>query len=154
MYHKIISGKLHFSGLFSIIAGMEESIFTKIINRQRPANIVFEDDQVIAFLDIAPRSRGHTLVVPKKQIDQLDDVDDQLYSHLMAVVHKLSQKIRKDLNPKRVGVLVYGLDVAHAHIHLIPLYSGEEMSFAIPSQPASSNQLREVLNIIKTDQLD
>ncbi len=97
------------------------SIFTQIINRELPAQIIHEDDLVIAFLDIRPVSPGHTLVVPKKEVDQFQDLDKKTYQATMDVAHKVAKLLKKKLDTKRVGMVVYGFDVPHAHIHLIPM---------------------------------
>lgn len=97
------------------------TIFTKIINREIPAHIIYEDDRTIAFLDIRPVNPGHMLVVPKQEVDQLQDLDDELYQALMATVKKMSRLLKDKLKPSRVGLVVYGFDVPHAHVHLIPM---------------------------------
>ena len=103
---------------------MQESIFTKIIKGEISCHKVYEDERVIAFLDINPLNPGHTLVVPKEQIDELWDVSDDLYQYLMQIAHKVADRQRKVLKPKRVGMAVEGFAVPHAHIHVFPLYEG------------------------------
>lgn len=105
----------------------EPSIFTQIINGQIPAHTVYEDDRVIAFLDIHPINPGHTLVIPKKQIDHLWDLDDEDYQYLWKIAKQVAGKIAETLQPPRVGVIVEGFGVPHAHIHLIPLYRGDDI---------------------------
>lgn len=97
------------------------SVFTKIINRELPAQIVYEDEQTIAFLDIRPVSRGHTLVVPKVEVDQFQDLDVDTYTTLMQTVHYVARIIKTKLQPQRVGVVIYGFDVPHVHVQLIPM---------------------------------
>ncbi|MCE7936418.1 HIT family protein [Candidatus Saccharibacteria bacterium CPR2] len=109
---------------------MAESIFTKIIKGEIPCHKVYEDDKVIAFLDIHPVSEGHTLVVSKKQIDHLWDLEDDLYLHLMSVSKKIANRIREVINPPRVGVMVEGFEVPHAHYHIFPLYKGLKATMA------------------------
>lgn len=109
---------------------MEDSIFTKIIKGEIPCHKVYEDDLVIAFLDIHPISDGHTLVVPKKQIDRLWDVDDELYAHVMMIAKKIADKIRTVYNPPRVGSMVEGFEVPHAHYHVFALYKGLKATMA------------------------
>lgn len=99
---------------------MEDSIFTRIIKGEIPCHKVYEDDQVLAFLDIHPITPGHMLVVPKQQIEFVWDMDDALYQHLMAVVKKLGAHARATLVTEFVGVQVIGVDVPHAHVHVIP----------------------------------
>lgn len=103
---------------------MEDSIFTKIIKGEIPSEKIYEDETVVAFLDINPFTPGHTLVVPKQQIDRLWDLDDELYAHLMAVVKKVAQRQQEVLHPKRVGLALMGFEVPHAHVHVIPLHKG------------------------------
>lgn len=103
---------------------MEDSVFTKIIRGEIPCHKVYEDDKAIAFLDINPFTPGHTLVVPKLQVDSLWDLDDSLYRHVMEITKKVAQKQQKVLNPARVGMALMGFDVPHAHVHVIPLQKG------------------------------
>lgn len=105
------------------------SIFTKIINREIPAHIVAEDEDFIAFLDINPNAKGHTLCVPKKEVDKLFDLDDDNYLDLMQFAKKVGLGIRKAIPCKRVGMSVVGLEVPHVHVHLIPLNKMSEMTF-------------------------
>jgi len=105
------------------------SIFTKIINREIPGHIVAEDEEFIAFLDINPNAKGHTLCVPKKEVDKLFDLDDDTYVQLMQFAKKVGLGIRKSINCKRVGMSVVGLEVPHVHVHLIPLNKMSEMTF-------------------------
>ena len=105
------------------------SIFTKIINREIPGHIVAEDDTFIAFLDINPNAKGHTLCVPKKEVDKLFDLDDDTYIELMQFAKKVGLGIRKSIDCKRVGMSVVGLEVPHVHVHLIPLNKMSEMTF-------------------------
>lgn len=99
---------------------MQDSIFTEIINGTIPSHKIYEDDKVIAFLDIHPINTGHTLVVPKKQIEYLWDLESNDYLHLMEVVKKLGNHLRSTLRVPYVGMQVIGVDVPHAHVHLIP----------------------------------
>lgn len=99
------------------------SIFSKIVNGEIPAYKVAEDDKFLAFLDISPVAIGHTLVIPKKEIDYLFDLDDELYSELQLFAKKVAAGLKKAVPCKKIGVLVLGLEVPHAHIHLIPMKS-------------------------------
>lgn len=101
---------------------MEDSIFTKIIKGEIPCHKVYEDEKVFAMLDIEPLSNGHVLVIPKKQVDLLWDLEQSDYDYLWKIAKKIAQKIQAEMKPIRVGVVVEGFGVPHAHIHLVPLY--------------------------------
>jgi histidine triad (HIT) family protein len=105
------------------------SIFTKIINGEIPCHKIVETEDFFAFLDVFPCAPGHTLVVPKKEVDYLFDLSDELYLGLMAFAKSLEPAIRKAVPCKRVGVAVIGLEVPHAHVHLIPMNSMNDMNF-------------------------
>lgn len=105
------------------------SIFSKIAAGEIPSHKIAETDQFLAFLDVFPCSVGHTLVIPKKEIDYLFDLDDELYSGLMQFAKKIEPAIRKAIPCKRIGVAVVGLEVPHAHVHLIPMNSMSDMNF-------------------------
>ncbi len=106
------------------------SIFTKIINREIPAYIVAEDDKHIAFLDIFPNAKGHTLVVPKKEIDKIFDLSEQDYLELMRFARKVAKAQEKAFpEVQRIGMAVVGLEVPHVHVHLIPLNKMDDMNF-------------------------
>lgn len=105
----------------------EPSIFTKIINGELPCHKVYEDDMTIAFLTIGPVRDGHTLVVPKKQVDQYIDLPDDYYEALWKTVKKVAANIREVTGRERVGVVIKGIDVPHAHVHLIPFNEGESL---------------------------
>lgn len=107
------------------------SIFTKIVNNEIPAYKVAEDEKFLAFLDISPVTKGHTLVIPKKEIDYLFDLDDDLYTGLMLFAKKVAIGLKKVVQCKKIGVLVLGLEVMHAHIHLIPMQNeADVMNFS------------------------
>jgi histidine triad (HIT) family protein len=99
---------------------MEDSIFTKIINGDIPCHKVYEDDTTFAFLDISPIAPGHTLVIPKKQVETLWDLDEDTYRDVMATAKKIAVRMKQQLQVEYVGVQVIGVDVPHAHVHLIP----------------------------------
>ena len=106
------------------------SIFTKIINREIPAYIVAEDDKHIAFLDIFPNAKGHTLVVPKEEIDKIFDMSEAAYLDLMRFARKVAKAQEKVFTGvKRIGMAVVGLEVPHVHVHLIPLNDMSDMDF-------------------------
>ena len=106
------------------------SIFTKIIRKEIPATLIAEDEKHLAFLDISPLSKGHTLCVPKKEIDKLFDLSLADYQALMSFTYKIAQAIAKAIPCKRVGMSVLGLEVPHAHIHLVPLQTEKDLNFA------------------------
>ena len=97
------------------------SIFTKIVNGEIPAWKVAENDDYLAFLDIFPVAEGHTLVIPKKEVDYLFDLDDETYLGLLAFAKKVAEGLKKAIPCRKVGVMVLGLEVPHAHIHLVPM---------------------------------
>lgn len=99
---------------------MDDSIFTKIIKGEIPCHKIYEDDKTFAFLDIHPVTPGHTLVIPKKQVEFLWDLDDDTYQAVMTTTKKIALHLRTTLNVPYVGVQVIGVDVPHAHVHLIP----------------------------------
>ena len=105
------------------------SIFTKIINGDIPSYKIAEDDNCFAFLDINPNARGHTLCVPKKEIDKITDMDEADYLELMAFSRKVGKAIEAAIECKRVGITVIGLEVPHVHVHLIPLNKMSEATF-------------------------
>lgn len=105
------------------------SIFTKIINGEIPCYKIAEDDNFFAFLDINPNAKGHTLCVPKKEIDKLFDLDDATYIGLMQFSKKIAEALKKTVPCDRIGMTVIGLEVPHAHVHLIPLNEMREMTF-------------------------
>lgn len=104
----------------------EPSIFTRIIQGEIPSHKVYEDDQVIAFLTIDPVVPGHTLVVPKLEIDSIWDLPEELYHYTMSIVKKVAIRQQEVLQPKRVGIVVDGFAVPHAHVHVLPLIDGLE----------------------------
>ncbi|MEL1253370.1 HIT domain-containing protein [Flavobacterium sp. DGU38] len=105
------------------------SIFTKIINGDIPAYKIAEDDNFLAFLDINPNAKGHTLCIPKQETDKIFDLEDELYLGLMKFSKKIAIALEKTVTCKRVGIAVVGLEVPHAHVHLIPLNEMDEMRF-------------------------
>lgn len=116
------------------------SIFSKIINREIPAYIVAEDKNFIAFLDINPLVEGHTLVVPKLEEDYIFDLSDQDVSELIVFAKRVAKSIREVVPCKRVGLSVIGLEVPHAHIHLVPLNSTNDINFAKPKLTFTKEQ--------------
>jgi len=105
------------------------SIFTQIINGEIPCYKIAETDNCFAFLDINPNSTGHTLCIPKKEIDLIFDLDDKDYKDLMNFSNKIAKALKKAVSCKRIGISVIGLEVPHAHVHLVPLNSMEDITF-------------------------
>jgi len=106
------------------------SVFTKIINREIPANILYENENFISILDINPLTHGHSLVIPKIEIDYFFDLDNIYLNKIMTFSKVLSEALSKSVDCKRVGLSVIGLEVPHAHVHLIPFNNEKEMSFS------------------------
>ena len=125
------------------------SIFTKIINREIPGYIVAEDERYIAFLDINPLVLGHTLVVPKKEIDYIFDLDDDTLAGLNVFAKKVAHAIKKVVPCRRIGVAVIGLEVPHTHVHLVPMSSMGDINFTRPKLNPSKVELEEVAKKIK-----
>ena len=105
------------------------SIFTKIVNGEIPCYKVAETDDFLAFLDVNPNAKGHTLCIPKKEVDKILDLDEATYNGLMSFSRKVGIAIEKTIECKRVGITVIGLEVPHVHVHLIPLNSMEDAKF-------------------------
>ena len=126
------------------------SIFTRIINREIPGHIVAEDDNYLAFLDINPLAKGHTLVVPKKEVDYIFDLDDETLSGLNLFSKKVAKAIEEVVPCERIGVTVIGLEVPHAHVHLIPINSIQDMNFAQPKLSLSQEELADIASAISS----
>ena len=107
-----------------------DSVFTKIINKEYSCHLVAEDQFNIAFMDIRPIKKGHVLVVPKKQVNYLFDLNKEEYQSLWAFVRIVAKGLKKSVNCNRIGVSVIGFEVPHAHVHLVPINSIEDMSFS------------------------
>ena len=125
------------------------SIFTKIIHREIPAHIILEDEHYIAFLDVLPLAKGHTLVVPQKEVDYIFDLDDQTLAGLHVFSKKVSQAIKIATGCKRVGVAVLGMEVPHAHIHLVPMNVMSDLNFANPKLKLSKEELADIADKIR-----
>ena len=125
------------------------SIFTKIISGEIPSYKIYEDDNYFAFLDINPNALGHTLCVPKKEVDQVFDLDDAALSGLIIFSKKVAHAITKAVVCKRVGISVIGLEVPHVHVHLIPINTMDDMSFDSKIQ-LTNDQFVEIMNKIKS----
>ena len=128
---------------------MSDSIFTKIIKGEIPCYKIAEDDRFIAFLDVFPIKKGHTLVIPKAQIDYLFDLDDILLSDLMIFAKKVAQKMERAISCERIGIAVIGLEVPHAHIHLVPLDTVGDIDFSQPKLQLSAMEMTEIADSIR-----
>ncbi|MBS1508818.1 MAG: HIT family protein [Bacteroidetes bacterium] len=128
-----------------------KSIFSKIVDREIPAHIVAEDDRFLAFLDINPLAVGHTLVIPKKEVDYFFDLDDELLKEMMVFAKRVAAAIKKATNCKRVGVAVIGFEVNHAHVHLVPMRSMHDINFANPKLKLSQDDLAETTRKINSN---
>ena len=120
------------------------SIFSKIIEGEIPAHKIAENDNFLAFLDISPLVLGHVLVIPKQEIDYIFDIEDELYQGLMLFAKQVALAIKKAYPCERVGIAVIGLEVPHAHVHLIPINQMNDMNFANPKLKLSQEELAEV----------
>ena len=128
------------------------SIFSKIINGEIPSYKIAEDENNYAFLDINPLATGHTLVVPRKEVDYLFDLDEESYINLFEFTKKVSAAIERVITCKRLGMVVYGLDVPHAHVHLIPLQGkGNEINFSNPKVKLTPDQFTEIASKINSE---
>ena len=119
------------------------TIFTKILAGEIPAHKILENDQYLAFLDIRPVNPGHTLVIPKQEVDYIFDMEDDLLKGLMVFAKKVAKAIKKTIPCQKVGVMVAGIEVPHAHIHLIPINSVGDLSFA-RAKAATPEELAQV----------
>ncbi len=120
------------------------SIFTRIINGEIPCYKVAEDNKYFAFLDINPLTKGHTLVVPKKEVDYIFDLDDETYAGLMLFAKKVGRAIEKEIPCTRIGVVVVGLEVPHAHIHLVPMKTMDDINFKNPKLRLSPEEFTSI----------
>ncbi len=127
------------------------TIFSKIVKGEIPSYKIAEDDKYYAFLDINPLAKGHTLVIPKQETDYLFDLDDELLAGLMVFAKKIALAIDKAVDCKRVGVAVLGLEVPHAHIHLIPLKSEADISFSNPKLKFSTEEFEAIADSIRKE---
>lgn len=127
------------------------SIFSRIIQGEIPSYKVAENDDFFAFLDINPLAAGHTLVVPKIEVDYLFDIDDDLLARMMIYAKKVAHAIEKTVPCERVGVAVIGLEVPHAHIHLIPINSVHDIDFRKPRVPLTQEEFQQLAKKINAN---
>ncbi len=120
------------------------SVFTKIVKGELPAYKVAEDDRFLAFLDINPLAKGHTLVIPKEEIDYIFDLPEELYRDLWLFARKVARAIEQVVECERIGIAVVGLEVPHAHIHLVPINSIADMNFAKPRVKMTDEEFKEL----------
>tara|TARA_R110000868_G_scaffold307325_2_gene568762 strand:+ start:659 stop:1045 length:387 start_codon:yes stop_codon:yes gene_type:complete len=126
------------------------SIFSKIISGEIPSYKIEENDDFLAFLDINPLAEGHTLVIPKVETDYIFDITNQNYSELWLFAKKVALKLKSKIDCKRVGIAVIGLEVAHAHIHLIPINQVADINFSSPKLNLSKDQLQSIAATINS----
>ncbi|NDV95339.1 HIT family protein [Dysgonomonas sp. 521] len=125
------------------------SIFSKIIAGEIPSYKVAEDDRFFAFLDINPMAKGHTLVVPKQEVDYIFDLDDTTLKDMTAFAKKVAKAIEKAIPCKRVGMMVIGMEVPHAHIHLIPINKESDMALSNPRVKLEQSEFEEIAKKIR-----
>jgi histidine triad (HIT) family protein len=124
------------------------TLFTKSVTGEIPCHKVMENDQYLAFLDIRPINPGHTLVVPKKEVDYIFDLDDEMLRGLIIFAKKVAWQIKGAVPCKRIGIMVAGLEVPHAHVHLIPINNISDLNFAL-AKSTSNDELKKVAEKIR-----
>jgi histidine triad (HIT) family protein len=127
------------------------SIFTKIINGDIPGHKIAENDSCYAFLDVNPLVKGHTLVVPKKEVDYIFDLDDTTFSELQLFSKKVAKAVEKAIPCERIGTAVIGLEVPHVHIHLIPIKQVDDINFSRPKLKLEDNELASIAEKIRKE---
>ncbi len=123
--------------------GRMPSVFTMIINRDLPGRFVYEDDDVVAFLTIEPMTQGHTLVVPRAEVDNWQDVEPSLFNHVMAVSQLIGKAVCAALGAERAGMIIAGLEVPHLHVHVFPAFNLTDFGFAHVDRNPSPASLDE-----------
>jgi histidine triad (HIT) family protein len=124
------------------------TLFTKIVNGEIPCHKVLESDKFLAFLDIMPLKKGHVLVIPKMEVDYIFNLDDDLLGEMMVFAKKVANKIERVFPCNRIGVTVIGLEVPHAHIHLIPIDKLDDMNFTKPKLTLEQTELADIASKI------
>ncbi|MEA3449271.1 MAG: HIT family protein [Bacteroidota bacterium] len=127
------------------------SIFSKIVNGDIPAHKVAEDDNFLAFFDINPLKKGHTLVIPKKEVDYFFDIDTETYRGLMDFTKRVAKALEPNVECKRLAVVVLGLEVPHAHIHLIPIDKESDVHFSNPRVKMSDEEFKALAEKVNRD---
>lgn len=130
------------------------TVFSKIVAGEIPCYKVAEDKDFLAFLDINPLAKGHTLVIPKKEVDYIFDLDTETYTGLMAFVRRVAKALKKAIDCRRVGVAVLGMEVPHTHVHLIPLQKESDMNFSNPKKEFSSDEMSAIADQISSQMSD
>jgi histidine triad (HIT) family protein len=126
------------------------SIFTKIVNGEIPSYKIAEDENYLAFLDVNPNAKGHTLCIPKQEINKIFDMEEDLYLGLMKFSRKVAKAVEKTVPCKRIGVAVVGLEVPHTHVHLIPLHDMDDMRFQSKVK-LSSDEFEQLASAIRSN---
>lgn len=124
------------------------SVFSKIVAGEIPCYKIAESENCLAFLDVNPLVEGHTLVIPKKEVDYIFDVDDTLYTELQLFSKRVALALKKSVTCKRIGVAVIGLEVPHAHIHLIPMNNVSDMNFSMPKLSLPKEQMEKIAKTV------
>lgn len=125
------------------------SLFTRIINGEIPCHKVAENDEFLAFLDIMPLQKGHVLVIPKVEVDYIFDIEDDVLGRMMVFAKQVAKQIKAGFPCNRIGVTVIGLEVPHAHIHLIPINSMNDMNFANAKLQLNQDELKAIADKIR-----
>lgn len=124
------------------------TIFSKIVNGEIPCYKVMEDDKFLAFLDVFPLAKGHTLVIPKKVVDYIFDMEDDDLAAMLVFSKQVAMLLKASIPCKKIGVSVIGLEVPHAHIHLIPIQNVSDMNFSAPKLSFSEKEMHKILSEI------
>jgi histidine triad (HIT) family protein len=125
------------------------SIFSKIISGEIPCHKIAENEKFMAFLDISPLREGHTLVIPKKEVDYIFDMDEADLNEILSFCQPIARKIKKVIDCKRIGISVIGLEVPHAHVHLVPIDNADDLNFTRPKIQLSPERLNEIAEKIR-----
>jgi len=126
------------------------SIFSKIVSKEIPSFKVHEDDNFLAFLDINPLKKGHTLVIPKEETDYIFDIKSQEYEDLWSFAKVVAKGMKKVIDCERISIVVMGCEVPHAHIHLIPFNNIQDIDFSQPKLKILDKEMQEIANLIKS----
>jgi histidine triad (HIT) family protein len=124
------------------------SIFSKIVSGEINCHKIYENDEFLAFLDVNPLAIGHTLVIPKIEVDYIFDIEDDILSRMIVFSKIVAKQLQSKIDCKRIGVAIIGLEVPHAHIHLIPLNNVQDINFSAPKLTITNDKLSELSNLI------